>query len=76
MTFSLDETLLFDADGMNQKVHMLRRDDLEIIGAFGRRGRQAGQFHWIHSIASDSQGNLFTAEVDTGRRVQKFVLQQ
>lgn len=76
VTFSLDETVLFEADGMNQKVWMLRRNDLEIIGATGRRGRQAGQFHRIYSIASDSQGNLYTAEVDTGRRVQKFMIQQ
>jgi hypothetical protein len=33
----------------------------------------AGQFHWVHHIAIDSSGNLFTAEVDTGKRLQRFV---
>ena len=34
----------------------------------------AGQFHWIDAIAIDSRGNLYTGEVDTGKRVQKFIL--
>jgi len=33
----------------------------------------AGDFHWIHNIAIDSLGNIFTAEVDNAKRVQKFV---
>jgi hypothetical protein len=41
------------------------------IGEFG--GHQAGQFHWVHALAVDSQGNLYTGEVDTGKRIQKFV---
>ena len=27
---------------------------------------------WVHNIAIDSKGNLYTAEVGFGRRVQKF----
>ena len=42
-------------------------------GSFGRNGRMAGDFHWIHALALDSKGNIFTAEVDTGKRVQKFL---
>ena len=38
----------------------------------GRHGRQPGQFKWVHNIAIDSKGNLYTAEVGFGRRVQKF----
>jgi sugar lactone lactonase YvrE len=34
----------------------------------------AGQFHWIDAIAMDSKGNIYTGEVDTGKRVQKFIL--
>ena len=41
--------------------------------SFGRPGHQPKQFHWLHGIAVDSHGNVFTAEVDTGRRLQKFV---
>ena len=39
---------------------------------WGRHGRQAGQFKWVHNIGIDSKGNLYTAEVGFGRRVQKF----
>ena len=38
-----------------------------------RNGRSAGQFHWIHNLAVDSKGNVYTTEVDTGKRAQKFV---
>src|SRR5262249_17099171 len=37
-----------------------------------REGRNAGDFHWVHNIAADSKGNLYTTEVDTGKRAQKF----
>ena len=47
---------------------------MEIEGYFGRRGRHAGQFHWVHNVAVDSQGNFYTAEVNQGRRAQKFVV--
>ncbi len=67
------QTFLYLADGTNNKVWILRRDDLSIAGEFGRNGRAAGEFHWLHSLAADSRGNLFTGEVDTGKRLQKFV---
>ena len=41
-------------------------------GAFGRSGRQAGQFHWVHNLAIDSRGDVYTTEVASGKRVQKF----
>jgi hypothetical protein len=44
------------------------------VGAFGRRGRSAGQFHWVHNMAVDSAGNIYTTEVDSGKRAQKFTL--
>jgi len=74
MAFSRDpdQTWLYLADGTNNKVWILRRETLEAVGEFGRNGRYAGEFHWVHSLAMDSQGNLYTAEVDTGQRVQKF----
>ena len=48
------------------------------VGGAGalRHGRQPGQFKWVHNIAIDSKGNLFTAEVGFGRRVQKFRRQE
>jgi hypothetical protein len=43
-----------------------------VLARFGRPGRQAGQFTALHNIAVDRQGNIYTAEVNTGQRVQKF----
>jgi hypothetical protein len=54
-------------------VWVLRREELQTLGKFGRSGRSAGQFHWVHALAVDSRGNIYTGEVDTGRRAQKFV---
>ena len=47
---------------------IVRRNDGEEVGAFGHYGKQAGQFHNIHQIVSDSKGNIYTGEVDTGMR--------
>jgi hypothetical protein len=41
---------------------------------FGRSGRNAGQFHWVHAMAVDKLGNVYTGEVDNGKRIQKFKL--
>jgi hypothetical protein len=65
---------LFNADGSNQYVWMLLRETGQILDRFGRNGRNAGQFHWVHNLAVDSKGNIYTSEVDTGKRIQKFVL--
>ena len=70
-----EQTFLYVADGTNQRIWILRREDLEILGHFGRRGHGAGEFHWVHKLAVDSQGNIYTGEVSRGRRLQKFVLE-
>jgi sugar lactone lactonase YvrE len=63
---------LYVADGTNNEIHVLLRSNGQRLASFGRGGRQAGQFHWLHAMAVDSKGNLYTGEVDTGKRVQKF----
>ena len=77
LAFSTDESqkYLLVADGENNVIWTLRRDDGAVLGQTGHNGRNAGQFHWVHQVVSDSQGNLYTGEVDTGKRIQKFVLQ-
>ncbi len=69
------QTWLYVADGTNHKIWILRRSDLEIVGEFGRGGRQLGQMLRPHGMSVDSQGNLYVGEASTGRRVQKFTLQ-
>ena len=71
-----EQTFLYVADGTNQRIWILRREDLEILGHFGRRGHGAGEFHWVHRLAVDSHGNIYTGEVSRGRRLQKFVLEK
>ena len=48
------------------------RETGQILGAFGPSGRHAGDFHWVHNIAMDTDGNVYTAEVDNAKRAQKF----
>jgi sugar lactone lactonase YvrE len=71
-----DQTWLYVADGTNFKVWTLRRSDLEIMGEFGRGGRQLGQFLRPHGMSIDNKGNLYVGEASTGRRVQRFLLQK
>ena len=55
------------------KVYVLLRETMEVLYSFGDGGRQPGLFFAVHSIATDSQGNIFTTETYEGKRVQKFV---
>ena len=75
IAFSKDaaQTYVYLADGRNMKVRVLRRDTLEELTSFGDGGRQPGQFFGVHSIATDSKGNLYTTETYEGKRIQKFV---
>jgi hypothetical protein len=68
-----EQTFMYVPDGTNMKVWILTREDLQVVGSFGRGGRQAGQFEWVHNLATDRAGNIYTSEVNTGKRVQKFV---
>ena len=75
VAFSQDpeQTFLYLADSPNAKVHILLRETLEELTSFGDGGRQPGQFYGVHSIVTDSQGNIYTTETFEGKRVQKFV---
>jgi len=75
IAFSKDpkQTYMYLADGANEKVYIMQRETLEILTSFGDGGRQPGQFYAVHSIATDSKGNIYTTETYRGQRVQKFV---
>jgi DNA-binding beta-propeller fold protein YncE len=78
LAFSHDEsqTYLLVADGEDNVIWIVRRGDGTIVGTIGHAGRNAGQFHHVHEIVEDSSGNLYTGEVESGRRIQKFSLLQ
>jgi DNA-binding beta-propeller fold protein YncE len=75
IAFSKDpqQKFLYLADGENDRVHILDRESLEMLTTFGEGGRQPGEFYGVHSIATDSKGNIYTTETYRGQRVQKFV---
>lgn len=64
---------LYVADGTNNRVWIVERSGLELRGHFGHGGKSAGAFGWLHNIDLDSGGNLYTSEVEEGKRVQRFV---
>jgi len=75
IAFSKDpqQRFIFIADGTNEVVRIVLRETLEEITNFGDGGRQPGQFYGVHSIATDSKGNVYTTETYEGKRVQRFV---
>ncbi len=74
VAFSPDpaQKYMYMVDGSNGEIRIVDRLAYEVIGRFGRIGRQAGQFTAVHNITVDRDGNIYTAEVNTGQRVQKF----
>jgi len=75
IAFSSDpqQRFLYVSDGGNAKVHVVERTSLQLLTSFGDGGRQPGQFFGVHSIATDSKGNIYTTETYEGKRLQKFV---
>jgi hypothetical protein len=77
LVFSEDKAqkYLFVANGANGYLVTVERESGRTIGTFSRPGRMAGELRWVHNLAIDSKGNLYTAEVGFGRRAQKFARQ-
>jgi DNA-binding beta-propeller fold protein YncE len=75
IAFSKDpaQKYIFMADGKNERVYVIDRQSLEILTMFGDGGRQPGEFFAVHSIATDSRNNIYTAETYDGKRIQKFI---
>ena len=73
--FSTDpgQTCLYVGDLANGTFYIVNRENAHELDRIGRSGRQIGEFHWIHILATDSQGNIYTGEVDSGQRIQRFV---
>jgi DNA-binding beta-propeller fold protein YncE len=75
IAFSKDpqQKYIFLADGVNEQVAIIDRQTLKPLSTFGDGGNHPGEFHGVHSIATDSRGNLYTTETYEGRRIQKFI---
>ncbi len=66
IAFSPDEKYLYVGDGVNQKVWILQRESMEVLGSFPVARN-------LHAIAVDSKGNIYAAEV-AGEHLEKFAL--
>ena len=75
VSFSTDprQQSLLVADGMNEKIVVLDRTTLNVTTSFGDGGRAPGTFRAVGGVAMDSKGNIYTAEMYEGKRLQKFV---
>lgn len=69
------QRFLYVVDSGPMRVVVFDRQTLTQIGTVGMRGPRPGEFDIVHHMAADSKGNLYTAEIVTNRRAQKFVLQ-
>jgi DNA-binding beta-propeller fold protein YncE len=75
MTFSRDpqQTYIYMANGVDEKISVVLRSSLEVLTSFGDGGRQPGQFFGVHNLDTDSKGNLYATETYSGARVQRFL---
>jgi len=69
-----EQKYMYLADGGDEQVKILDRASGEILSSFGRAGHQLGEFTHAHTLAVDSKGDVYVAETDWGRRVQRFRL--
>jgi len=77
LAFSHDpqQKYLLVGDGGNCVVWILQRNDGAVVGKFGHRGSNAGQFDFIQDMTMDSHGNLYIGEHHYNNRIQKFILE-
>ena len=75
IAFSPDaaQSFFYVADGKNARIRIVDRQTMQEVSTVGTGGRYAGQFQAVHSIDTDSQGNLYATETYEGRRLHKFV---
>ena len=75
VAFSADkeQRYLVISDIKNNTIWFLNRQDGKVIGRLGSMGEGGGYFYGLHMIATDSKGVIYTGEVFSGQRVQRFV---
>jgi sugar lactone lactonase YvrE len=73
--FSADpaQKYLYIASRSPARIWVYDRKTLKPLYSFGKPGVAPGEFYVLHHMTTDLKGNLYTSEVEDGRRVQKFV---
>jgi hypothetical protein len=76
VAFSPDEaqTYMYVPDASSGIVRVIDRQTLEEIDTFSSLGLADGQLQLAHSIAADTQGDVYTTEVLFNQRIQKWTL--
>jgi len=69
------QQFLYVVDSGPMRIVVFDRATMTQVGAVGMRGPNPGEFDIVHHMAADSRGSLYTAEIVTNRRAQRFVLQ-
>ena len=71
LAYVAGEDAFYMSDGVNDQVIRLDKNG-KVTGVLGGHGKVAGKFHFPHSVAVDSTGAIYVAEI-LNWRVQKFV---
>jgi sugar lactone lactonase YvrE len=69
-----EQQYLIVPDIQNNTIWILNREDGTVVSRVGSAGNNGGQFHGLHMVDVDSKGNIYTGEVHSGERVQRFIL--
>ena len=68
-----EQRFLYVASRSPSRIWVLDRKTLEPLTSFGRAGVAPGEFYVLHHMNVDSKGNLYTTEVQDGKRTQRFL---
>ena len=67
-----EQSFMYIADGKNSRIRIVDRQSLQEVSTLGTGGRYAGEFQAVHSITTDTEGNIYATETYEGRRLHKF----
>ncbi len=64
--------VLYTSDSVPGRIYKMDLDG-NVLGVFGKAGKQLGQFGWVHEMACPSENTLYVGEI-LNWRVQKLLL--
>ena len=71
-----EQRWLFVLERSNHQIVVLDRETLEELTRFGQHGDEIGESYVLHDMTADSEGNIYTVEVNgiggTRKRTQRF----